>query len=152
MTLRINYMSLGAKAVDILMTQEAYLKAQFSQSDSLSIAIWELVKLRVSQVNQCAFCIDMHSRDALELGESAQRLIGLNAWRELPFYTHVECAALEWAEWLTLGQEIHDIDFNRIKQVMGEQAIVDLTIAVNAINSWNRVAKTFKPEIGCFTP
>ena len=141
MTSRANYFVLAAKGMEILMNQESYLRAQFSISETLTIPVWELVKLRVSQMNQCAFCIDMHSKDALSQGETNDRIIGLNAWRDMPFYSKVECAALEWAEHLTLGKPVVDDVYQGAIEVLGEQAVVDLTLAVNAINSWNRIAK-----------
>lgn len=152
MTSRANYFVLAAKGMEILMNQESYLRAQFSISETLTIPVWELVKLRVSQMNQCAFCIDMHSKDALSQGEANDRIIGLNAWRDMPFYSKVERAALEWAEHLTLGKPVVDDVYQGAVEVLGEQAVVDLTLAVNAINSWNRIAKSFKPEVGSYKP
>lgn len=152
MALRANYFDLASKAMQVLMIQEDYLRAQFSLSQTVTIPVWELVKLRVSQINQCAFCIDMHSKDALTRGESHARIIGLSAWRDMPFYSAIEGAALEWAEHLTLGKAVDDDSYQKVEQLLGEQAVVDLTIAINAINSWNRIAKTFKPEVGSYKP
>lgn len=146
--MRADYITLAAPAMNILMAQESYLHEQFSRSATLSVAIWELVKLRVSQINQCAFCLDMHSREALQAGETHARMLGLSAWRDMPLYSTVERAALDWAEKLTSGQRIEDQHFQQAVAVLGEQAVVDLTIAVNAINSWNRVVRVFKPEVG----
>lgn len=148
--MRANYLTLGAPAMTILMAQESHLHEQFARSNKLSVAIWELVKLRVSQINQCAFCIDMHSKDAREGGESDERMLGLSAWRDMPMYSPVERAALGWAERVTYGQRIEDQHFHEVKEILGEQAMVDLTIAVNAINSWNRLVKAFKPEVGSY--
>ncbi|SIS46212.1 MAG: carboxymuconolactone decarboxylase family protein [Thalassolituus maritimus] len=150
MTLRANYFALADKGMEILMNQESYLRGQFSISETLTISVWELVKLRISQINQCAFCIDMHSKDALSQGEASERILGLNAWRDMPFYSEVERVALEWAEHLTSGKPVGDDIYQKAIDGLGEQAIVDLTIAVNAINSWNRIAKTFKPEVGSY--
>ncbi len=150
MTLRTNYFELAPKAIQILMDQEDYLSEQFSVSKTITKTMWELVKLRVSQINQCAFCIDLHSTQLLDQGESSERLIGLNAWRDMPLYTDIERAALAWAEHLTAGKSVDDVSYNNAIQVLGEQAFVDLTIAINAINSWNRIAKTFKPEVGSY--
>ena len=152
MTLRANYFALADKGMEILMNQESYLRGQFSISETLTIPVWELVKLRISQINQCAFCIDMHSKDALGQGEASERILGLNAWRDMPFYSEVERVALEWAEHLTLGKPVGDDIYQKATDALGEQSIVDLTIAVNAINSWNRIAKTFKPEVGSYKP
>ncbi|MED5441341.1 MAG: carboxymuconolactone decarboxylase family protein [Pseudomonadota bacterium] len=150
MTLRANYFALADKGMEILMNQESYLRGQFSISETLTISVWELVKLRISQINQCAFCIDMHSKDALSQGEASERILGLNGWRDMPFYSEVERVALEWAEHLTSGKPVGDDIYQKAIDGLGEQAIVDLTIAVNAINSWKRIAKTFKPEVGSY--
>lgn len=152
MALRVNYFALASKAMQILMNQEGYLRAQFSVSETVTPVIWELVKLRVSQINQCAFCIDMHSKDALSEGETPERIIGLSAWRDMPLYSETEMVALDWAEHLTLAKQVDDECYQSVAKVLGEQAIVDLTIAINAINSWNRIAKTFTPEVGSYKP
>lgn len=152
MTLRANYLELAPEAIQILMDQEAYLAKQFTTSNSINKLTWELVKLRVSQINQCAFCIDMHSKTLINLGETSERIIGLSAWHDMPFYTENEKLALNWAEDLTLGNPVDDTRYQAVIQSLSEQAIVDLTIAVNAINSWNRIAKTFKPQVGSYKP
>jgi len=150
MTTRANYFALSSKAMELLLEQENYLKQQFSVSQTVPTRTWELVKLRVSQINQCAFCIDMHATEAQAQGETAERIIGLNAWRDMPLYTAHERVALDWAEHLTSGQAIDDERYRSVTEALGDQAVVDLTLAINAINSWNRVAKTFKPAIGSY--
>lgn len=152
MTMRTNYVDLAPKAIKILMDQEAYLAEQFAQSPTVNTTVWELVKLRVSQMNQCAFCIDMHSRDLLRMDETPERIIGLSAWRDMPHYSDVERIALGFAEQLTLAKPIDASYYQQAVELLGEQAVVDLTVATNAINSWNRVAKTFKPEVGSYQP
>ncbi len=154
MTLRANYFELASGAVQILMNQESYLREQFSASETVTPLVWELVKLRVSQINQCAFCLDMHSQEALGQGESQARIIiiGLSAWRDMPMYSETERTALEWAEHLTAGKAVDDTVYQKVVAVLGEQALVDLTLAVNAINSWNRIVKVFKPEVGSYKP
>lgn len=152
MTLRANYFELAPKAMQILMNQESYLREQFSASETVTPQIWELVKLRISQINQCAFCIDMHSKYALSQGEAQERIIGLSAWRDMLLYSETELAALSWAECLTSGKSVDDEDYQKVVQALGEQAVVDLTIAINSINSWNQIAKTFKPEVGSYKP
>jgi AhpD family alkylhydroperoxidase len=152
MTLRANYFELAPKAMEILMDQEGYLHEQFGVSKTVTIPIWELVKLRISQINQCAYCIDMHSKDALGQGESPERIIGLSAWRDMNLYSEVEFAALDWAEVLTAGKAVDDHSYQKVVETLGEQAVMDLTIAINSINSWNRIAKTFKPEVGSYKP
>ncbi|CAD2224480.1 conserved hypothetical protein [Pseudoalteromonas sp. 3J6] len=152
MFFRANYFELAPKAIQILMNQEDYLRKQFSISETVTIPIWELIKLRVSQMNQCAFCIDMHSKDALSHGETHERIIGLSAWRNMPLYSKTELAALDWAEYLTLANPVDEEFYKNTVEVLGEKAVVDLTIAINAINSWNRIAKTFMPEVGSYKP
>ncbi|MEL7401559.1 MAG: carboxymuconolactone decarboxylase family protein, partial [Pseudomonadota bacterium] len=140
MTTRANYFALSSKAMELLLEQENYLKQQFSVSQTVPTRTWELVKLRVSQINQCAFCIDMHATEAQAQGETAERIIGLNAWRDMPLYNAHERVALDWAEHLTSGQAIDDERYRSVTEALGDQAVVDLTLAINAINSWNRVA------------
>lgn len=152
MTIRANYFALASNAMQILMDQESYLREQFNGSDTVTIKTWELVKLRVSQINQCAFCIDMHNKDALNQGESQERIIGLSAWRDMPMYSEIERVAFNWAEHLTAGKAVDDDTYIKMEEALGQQALVDLTIAINSINSWNRIAKTFKPEVGSYKP
>lgn len=148
MTKRLDYFTVSPQAMEILLNQEKYLRHQFSGNHPVSMMTWELVKLRVSQINQCAFCIDMHSKDALKLGEQPERIYGLSAWLDMPLYSEPERAALAWAELITCGKAISEENYQNALDSFGEQGLVDLTIAVNAINSWNRIAKTFKPEVG----
>ena len=147
---RVDYFSVAPQAFNLLLEQENYLRQCFEKIPKLT-TVWELVKLRVSQINQCAFCIDMHSQEALKQGESTERLIGLSAWQDMLIYEENERAALLWAEMLTLNQPISDELYQETIDVLGEEGMVNLTVAVNAINSWNRVAKTFKTEIGSLT-
>ncbi|WP_255487423.1 carboxymuconolactone decarboxylase family protein [Oceanospirillum sediminis] len=145
---KIDFYNQAPGAIKILLDQEEYLKACFSDSAELGMALLELVKLRVSQVNQCAFCIDMHTKDAVAMGESPQRIYALSAWRDAPFFSNRERLALDWAESLTLNQDIDDDRMKALQDMWSDADIVNLTIAVNAINSWNRIARTFKPEVG----
>src|SRR2546428_2252667 len=110
----------------------------------------ELVKMRASQINGCAYCIDMHSKDARAMGESEQRLYELNAWRETPFYT--ERAALLWAEELTLISQGHapDAVYEKVRQHFSEEELVNLTLAIVAINGWNRLAIGFHSQPGVY--
>ncbi|NOU52178.1 carboxymuconolactone decarboxylase family protein [Pseudoalteromonas sp. JBTF-M23] len=147
MTQRLNYFTTVPAAMDILLTQEHYLKEQFETSHTLSITILALVKLRVSQINQCAYCIDMHSKEAIAQGESTERLIGLSAWRGIPLYNDIERCALEWAELMTRTQSVSQHDFAKARIVFSDRDLVNLTIAVNAINSWNKMTKAFNPSL-----
>ncbi|WJG28354.1 carboxymuconolactone decarboxylase family protein [Vibrio furnissii] len=152
MSKRINYIHIAPQAMEILYTQEAYFHEQFSQSDTLNMTTWELVKLRVSQMNQCAFCIDMHSKDALKMGEQPERIWGLSAWKDMPLYSEAERVALAWAELLTAGQPVDDDAYQLTLNTFGDKAMVNLTVAVNAINSWNRMVKVFQPQVGLYQP
>src|SRR5262245_27209845 len=113
-----------------------------------------LIKTRVSQINGCAYCIDMHTKDARAEGETEQRLYGLSGWRETPFYTPRERAALEWAETLTLIASHHVADelFARTREHFNETELVGLTLAVIAINGWNRLAIPFRAAVGSYQP
>ena len=101
----------------------------------------DLVRMRASQINGCAYCLDMHSKDARANGESEQRLFGLEAWRETPYYSARERAALEWTEALTLVSETHASDdvYERVREQFSENELVHLTLAIVAINGWNRL-------------
>ena len=106
----------------------------------------ELVKLRTSQINGCAFCLDMHSADARKGGESERRLATLSAWRETPFFTERERAALAWTESLTQLSLTHapDEDYALLSAEFSPKEMVDLTVAISTINSWNRLAVGFR--------
>ena len=120
----------------------------------LEHSLLELVKTRVSQINGCAYCIDMHTKDARAAGESEQRLYGLSAWRETPFYNERERAALEWAEALTLLPEndVSDELYARASEQLSEEELVNLSLAVIAINGWNRLAIPFRSVPGSYQP
>jgi len=120
----------------------------------LEPALLELVKLRASQINGCAYCIDMHTKDARAHGETEQRLYALSAWRETPFFTDRERAALAWAEAVTQVPQTHVPDevFEAARQQFGDKELVDLTLAVAAINSWNRLAISFRKVPGTYQP
>ncbi len=101
----------------------------------------DLVRMRASQINGCAYCLDMHSKDARANGETEQRLYGLDAWREAPYYSARERAALEWTEALTLVSETHAPDdvYERVREQFSEDELVHLSLAIVAINGWNRL-------------
>ena len=101
----------------------------------------DLVRMRASQINGCSYCLDMHSKDARANGETEQRLYGLNAWRETPYYSARERAALEWTEALTLVTEGHVPDdvYERVRQEFSEDELAHLSLAIVAINGWNRL-------------
>lgn len=121
---------------------------------SIEMPLRELVKTRVSQINGCAYCLDMHSKDARAAGETEQRLYVLNAWREAPFYSDRERAALAWAEALTLVHETHVPDevYEEVREHFSEAELMDLTLLVATINSWNRIAIAFRSVPGSYRP
>ena len=114
----------------------------------------ELVKIRASQINGCAFCIDMHTKDARALGENEQRLYGLTAWSETPFYSDRERAALAWTEALTLIGETHAPDdvYEETRKHFTDVELVNLSMAIVTINSWNRLALGFRTVPGTYEP
>ena len=122
------------------------------ETSGLEHSLIELVKLRTSQINGCAYCLDMHSKDARALGETEQRIYALNAWRETPFYTDRERAALEWAEAVTRVSVDHVPDrvYDAVAPHFSEPELVALTFAVVAINSWNRLAISFRAVPGTY--
>jgi AhpD family alkylhydroperoxidase len=121
---------------------------------SLEHPLLELVKMRASQINGCAFCLDMHSKDARAAGESEQRLYLLDAWRETDFYSPRERAALAWTEALTLISETHAPDevYEDLRARFSEREIADLTLAIVAINGWNRIAIGLRAPAGLYQP
>ena len=127
---------------------------QYIHSTSLEPGLVHLLKFRASQINGCAYCLDMHSKDARALGETEQRLYGLDAWREAPYYTDRERAALAWIEALTLIREGHVEDdvFEAARKVFSEQELVDLSMVAVTINGWNRIAIAFRAEPGSYQP
>jgi AhpD family alkylhydroperoxidase len=124
------------------------------RNSGLESELRELVKTRASQINGCAYCIDMHTKDARAQGETEQRLYALNAWRETPFYTDRERAALEWTEYLTLIAErgVPDELYARMREHFSEAEMVNLTLAVVQINGWNRIAISFRSVAGSYQP
>jgi AhpD family alkylhydroperoxidase len=114
----------------------------------------ELMKIRASQINGCAYCIDMHTKDARQAGETEQRIYALSAWRETPFFTERERAALEWTEAVTLVGESHVPDdvHQRVAEQFEEEELVALTLAIVVINGWNRLAVSFRAPVGTYQP
>jgi AhpD family alkylhydroperoxidase len=125
---------------------------RFVRTCGLEHSLLELVKTRASQINGCAYCIDMHTKDARAAGETEQRLYALSAWRETPFFSDRERAALEWTEALTLIAEndVSDELYEYVRSQFAEQEIVNLTMAVITINGWNRLAIPFRSVPGSY--
>ncbi len=149
MTQRIDYPKAAPDGFKAMLGLETY-----ARNSGLEHSLLELVKTRVSQINGCAYCLDMHTKDARAAGETEQRLYVLPAWRETDFYTPRERAALAWAEAVTrlANQEVSDAVYDEARQHFDEKALVDLTLAVIAINGWNRLAIPFRSKVGSYRP
>ena len=149
MTQRIDYKNASPGAFQAMLAMEKYVR-----QCGLEPSLIELVKMRVSQINRCAYCLDMHSKDARAAGETEQRLHLLAAWRETTFYSQRERAALSWAEALTQlpGHEVSDELYEQVRRQFDEKSMVDLTLAIIAINGWNRLAVPFRSEVGSYQP
>ena len=134
---RIDYRRHGQEALKSLLELEKYIA-----NSGLDHKLIHLLKMRASQINGCAYCIDMHSIDARAGGETEQRLYELDAWRETPFYTDRERAALAWTEAITNVAQTHVPDdvYEEVKKQFNEKEIVDLTLVASVINTWNRIA------------
>ena len=129
---------------------QAMFRLSHEVEGRLDRALLELVNIRASQINGCAYCIDMHTKDARRAGETEQRIYALNAWRETPFFTDRERAALEWTEVVTRIGETHAPDdaYERVRKEFDEEEFVALTFGIMVINSWNRLAISFRPPVG----
>ncbi|MGO4376855.1 carboxymuconolactone decarboxylase family protein [Pseudoduganella sp. RAF53_2] len=138
---RINYYTASPEAMKAMMALEKAVN-----SLGLEKPLVELVKLRTSQINGCAFCVDMHSTDARKAGETERRLMGVSVWRETPFFTPRERAALAWTEALTRLSETHapDEDYAAMAKEFTPAEQVNLTMAINTINAWNRFGVGFR--------
>jgi AhpD family alkylhydroperoxidase len=124
-----------------------------AEHSKLEPRLKELIKIRASQINGCAFCLDMHTKDSRAIGESEQRIYVLSAWREASFYSARERAALAWCESLTLLSQTGAPDdvYAELQQVFNPEEIVELTLVIVAINSWNRLSVGFRTEVGNYT-
>ena len=149
MSARIDYPKVSPQAYMAMRGLEAYVR-----QSGLDPRLLELVKTRASQINGCAYCIDMHTKDARAHGETEQRLYALSAWRETPFFSERERAALAWTEVVTLIADgpVEEEDYEDVRQHFDEKALVDLTLAIVAINGWNRLAIPFGSEPGSYQP
>jgi AhpD family alkylhydroperoxidase len=149
MTQRIDYKRVAPEAYKAMLGIENYVRAS-----GLEHSLLELLKTRVSQINGCAHCLDMHTKEARAAGETEQRLHLLPAWREAPCYSDRERAALAWAEALTQlsANGVPDELYAGVRRHFDEKALVDLTLAIIGINGWNRLAVPFRSETGSYQP
>lgn len=146
---RIDFMKVGQGAMNALLGVEKYV-----HSSGLETNLLDLIKLRASQINGCAYCIDMHWKDLRAAGETEQRLYGLDAWEESPYYSDRERAALAWTEAVTNVQDGHvpDTVFELVRKSFTDKELVDLTVAITAINSWNRLNIAARTVPGSYQP
>jgi AhpD family alkylhydroperoxidase len=147
METRINILEKGQNAIKTLYPVGGYLA-----KSSLGKPLLDLVYFRVSQINGCAFCLDMHSKDLRAIGETEQRLYTLDAWRDAPFYSDRERAALAWAEAVTkiTNGNVPDEVYETARKQFSEEELIDLTFAVNTINTYNRINIAFRPPVGTY--
>ena len=136
MKARIDLMRINPGVIQSMLGLERQIR-----NAGLDHALLDLVRMRTSQINGCSYCLDMHSKDARAKGETEQRLYGLDAWRETPYYSERERAALEWTEAITLVAETHVPDdvYERVREQFSEDELVHLSLAIVAINGWNRL-------------
>ena len=147
---RLDYIAAAPDGYKAMIGLERYVR-----SGAIEKPLLELVKLRASQINGCAYCLDMHWKDARAAGESEQRLYGLSAWHETPFYTERERAALAWTEALTRiskAKDVSDALYDEVRKQFSDKELVDLSFAIIAINGWNRLAIPFRSEPGHYQP
>ena len=146
---RIDYVKTARGVYEAMLGLEKYL-----HQSGLEETLLDLVKLRASQINGCAYCIDMHWKDLRSIGESEQRLYGLDAWPESPYYTDRERAALAWTEAVTKIREGHAPDdvYEQARAQFSEKQLADLTLAIATINAWNRLAISARSVPGTYQP
>ena len=149
MSPRVDYYTVAPGSVKAVYGLDRYV-----QASALEPTLLELVKVRASLMNGCAYCVDVHTKDARARGEAEQRLFAVPVWREAPFFTSRERAALAWTEAVTeIGHNgVSDALFDEARAVFSDKELVDLTVAVIAINAWNRFGVTFRPVVGSYTP
>jgi len=150
MTQRLNYAKASPEGFKAMRQLQAHV-----DGCGLEHPLLELVKMRASQINGCAYCLDMHSKDARAAGETEQRLYLLDAWRESPFYSERERAALAWTEALTRISKTKDVPdalYDEVRKQFSDKELVDLSLAIIAINGWNRLAIPFRSEPGHYEP
>jgi AhpD family alkylhydroperoxidase len=149
MSTRLDYYTVAPAGLKALYALESYLR-----TSALEPALLELVKLRASLINGCAYCVEVHTKDARAKGETEERLFAVPVWRETPYFTERERIALAWTEAVTdIGRDgVGDALYAEAGALFGEKDLVDLTLAVIAINAWNRLAIPFRRAVGLYTP
>ncbi len=149
MQARMDYVKAAPDGYKAMSALESYVR-----QSGLEHSLLELVKTRASQINGCAFCLDMHTQDARAAGETEQRLYTLSAWEETPFFTDRERAALAWTEAVTrvADSRVPDDVFELARKHFSEKELADLTLAIVAINGWNRLSVAFRKVPGSYQP
>lgn len=134
---RVNYYETAPEAIDIMIEMEKYTK-----KTNIDRLLRELIKIRASQINGCAHCLNMHTKDARKMGETEQRIYCVSAWQECTFYSEAEKVALELTEYITeiANKRVPDELYHRVREHFSEKEYVDLVIIINQINSWNRLS------------
>lgn len=137
MSQRVSYYEIAPDGMKIMMDMEKYTK-----TTAIERKLRELIKIRVSQINGCAYCLNMHTADARKMGETEQRIYCVSAWQECEFYTEAEKIALEFAEHVTLipTKRVPDELYQRVREHYDEKQYVDLVLIINQINIWNRIS------------
>jgi AhpD family alkylhydroperoxidase len=146
---RVDYGKTSPEGIAAMHGIESYVR-----QCGLDPSLLELVRLRASQLNGCAYCVDMHTKDARAAGETEQRLYAVGVWEESPFFTEHERAALAWTEAVTRvgDSRVPDALYESVCEYFSEKELVDLTLAIVAINGWNRLAVSFRTVPGTYTP
>jgi AhpD family alkylhydroperoxidase len=144
METRLKLLEKGMGAVRTLFGLNAYIR-----KCKIDAKLAHLIEFRVSQINGCAYCLDMHWKDAVSQGESEQRLYGLSAWRESPYYSARERAALAWAEAVTKAHVSDDV-YTAAESQFTDEELIDLTIIITTINTWNRLNLAFPNDVGSY--
>ena len=147
--MRLNYARSAPGVFDAMESLDDYL-----EESAIERPLRLLIQMRASQINGCAYCLDMHSKDLRAIGETEQRIYSLDAWRECPYYTERERAALEWTEAVTLVAAGHvpDATFEAVRPYLDERELADLTLAVATINAWNRLSIAARLPPGTYQP
>jgi AhpD family alkylhydroperoxidase len=148
-TARIPYRQRAPEGIAALETLDTYL-----DTTGLDSTLIDLVRLRASLINGCAFCVDMHTKDLFARGETVERIAGLSVWEPTPFYSPRERAALAWCDAVTAVADEHvsDATFDAVRPHFTDKELVDLTLVITAINSWNRIGVAFRLTPGAYRP
>jgi AhpD family alkylhydroperoxidase len=152
MSARLNYFQASPKAMGLMMEMEKYIANCYRERKTLTKELTELIKIRVSQMNGCAYCLDMHTKNSEAIDMSSERINLVSVYKDAHCYSKSEKLALRWTEVNTniSKEEIDDVFFEEMKSEFTDEQIVDLTIVVNAINAWNRFGVSFKEEAGVY--